>query len=218
MPTIIELPAVGWHEVLLDPIVPRDIDQMEGRRTEGQKFGTAWWAGVFMTTALTPAEFGRLEAFMMQAGDNGEVFRAYDASRPRPLAHDTPDHQPLSGMRAGGGSFDGTATIVARTATTLSITGLPANFQFLVGDYVEVRKSPTVISLHRIVTDVQANGSGAATLSIRHALDLQAFTLPLTANFEKPACLMQIDPGSYKPSKPLVERRATFAATEVFFS
>ncbi|MET3925546.1 hypothetical protein [Devosia sp. 2618] len=218
-PTIIDLPAiVGWWECLFDPVVPRDLERMEGRRTESMRFGTPYWRGSWTTTALTPAQMGALEAFAMMAGDNGEVFRAYDASRPRPIDYHTDDHAPLSGTRAGGGAFDGTATITGRTAFSLTVSMLPANFQFRAGDYVEVRRSASIISLHRITADVRASASGVVTLPIRHGLDLQNFPLPLTANFEKASCLMQVDPGALSASKPLIERRASFTAQEVFFA
>ncbi|KFC62782.1 hypothetical protein FF80_03349 [Devosia sp. LC5] len=220
MPTVLSLPDIpGWKSVEFDPIRPRDTDRMEGRRTEAQIFGTSWWAASYSAPFLSEIDFGKMDAFMMTAGDSGEVFRAYDPFRPRPIAWTLANGDvPLSGDRAGGGAFDGTATITARTATTLTISGLPANFQFRAGDYVEVVKSETVISLHRIVADVQADILGIVTLAIRYALDLQTFTLPLTANFEKPSCLMQVDPASYRGPKAWSARNPSFSAQEVFFS
>lgn len=215
MATILELPdIIGWEEVDFDPIRPRSTDRMEGRRTESQIHGTAWWIARYSTGHLDRRDMGKMDAFMMSAGDSGEVFRAYDAFRPRPIEHDS--GKPLTGNRAGGGAFDGTATITARTATTLTVSGLPALFQFRRGDYVEVRKSAELISLHRIQTDVAASAAGVVTLQIKYALDLQNFILPLTANFEKPACLMQIDPGSFEGTKRRRNRRPSFSAQEVF--
>ncbi|MDF1599729.1 hypothetical protein PZ895_08055 [Mesorhizobium sp. YIM 152430] len=217
MVTVIDLPLIrGWEQVTFDPIQPRSASRMEGRRTEAQAFGTPYWVANYTPGWLQERDYGLMDAFMMRAGDGQEVFRAYDPFRPRPTAHDS--GQPLSGTRAAGGAFDGTATITARTANSLTISGLPALFQFRAGDYVEVRKSASMISLHRVMADVAANGSGVVTLGIRHNLDLQTFTLPLTANFEKPACLMQIDAGSYQGQKSWSSRSPSFSATEVFFS
>lgn len=219
MPTIMAMPEIaGWTDVSFDPVMPRDTDRMEGRRTEAQRFGTPWWRATFSAPWLTPRDFGRMDAFMMMAGDSGEVFRAHDPFRPRPIAWtEANGNVPLSGTKAGGGAFNGTATITARTSTILSVTGLPANFQFFAGDYVEVVKTTTLLSLHRIVSDVQATSGGAAELPIRHPLDVQNFVLPLTANFEKPSCLMQIDPGSYRGPKAWGSRNPSFSAQEVFF-
>ncbi|MHB2265655.1 hypothetical protein [Aliihoeflea sp. PC F10.4] len=214
MVDVINLPDIGWEDVRFDPVQPRNASRMEGRRTEAQTFGTPYWVASYGATFLKPHQYGLMDAFMMRAGDGQEVFRAHDPLRPRPVHYILP----LSGTRAGGGAFDGTATITARTATSLTISGLPAAFRFRAGDYVEVRKSASLISLHRIMADATANGSGVVTLSIRYPLDLQTFTLPLTANFEKASCLMQIDAGSYQGQKSWSSRSPSFTAMEVFYS
>lgn len=215
MATVIDMPLIkGWEDVEFDPIRPRSMERMEGRRTESVISGTAYWRARYSAVFLSDLEFGVMDAFVMRAGDSGEVFRAYDPFRARPISWG--QEAPLSGTRSGGGTFDGTATITARTATTLTISGLPANFQFRVGDYVEVRKTTSLISLHRVMADAQASAGGIVTLTIRYTLDLGVFTLPLTANFEKPACLMQIDPGSFSGSKAWSARRPSFSAQEVF--
>ena len=216
MVTVIDLPPVEWLSVTFDPIQPRSTSRMEGRRTEAQAFGTPYWTATYEPAWMYERDYGLMDAFMMRAGDGQECFRGYDPFRARPIAWG--NDRPLTGTRAAGGAFDGTATITARTANSLTISGLPALFQFHAGDYAEVRKSASLISLHRIMADVAANSSGIVTLSIRHNLDLQTFTLPLTANFERPACLMQIDAGSYQGQKSWSSRSPAFSATEVFFS
>lgn len=214
--TVIDLPLIDWQAVTFDPVQPRNTSRMEGRRTEAQTFGTPYWIATYTPGWLEERDYGLMDAFMMRAGDGQEVFRAYDPFRARPIAWG--NSTPLTGTRATGGTFDGTATITARTANSLSVSGLPAGFQVRAGDYVEVRKSASLISLHRVMADVAADGSGVVTLAIRHNLDLQTFTLPLAANFEKPSCLMQIDPGSYQGQKSWSSRSPSFSATEVFFS
>ncbi|GHC79342.1 hypothetical protein [Limoniibacter endophyticus] len=220
MATVIELPAIrGWQAVDFDPIQPRNVDRMEGRRTEVQIYGTHYWVAQYTPGWLDERDFGKMDAFMMRAGDGLEVFRAYDPFRMRPIAwSEANGNRPLSGARAGGGAFDGTATITSRSANSLIVSGLPALFQFRAGDYVEVRQSASVVSLHRILVDVAASTAGIVTLSIRHNLDIGVFTLPLVANFEKPSCLMQIDPGSYSARKSWSDRSPSFSAQEVFFS
>jgi hypothetical protein len=137
--------------------------------------------------------------------------------RQRPIAHD--DGSPLSGTRAGGGAFDGTATLQSITdSRTVVVSGLPASFQFRAGDYVEFAGSASVVSLHRIQEDAQADALGVVTLSIKYSLDLQHFTTASVVNFEKASCLMQIDPGSYSGPKSWADRKPSFSATEVFFS
>jgi hypothetical protein len=84
------------------------------------------------------------------------------------------------------------------------------------GDYVEIRKSPYLRSLHRVRSAAVASGAGVVTLSIRFFLDTQAFTLPCTVRFEKPTCLMMIDKGSFNSVKSWPNYNASFSATEVF--
>lgn len=219
MPTLVSLPDVGWAEALFDPVRPRATDRMEGRRTEMQEVGTAWWQARYTPRFLEPRDFGRMDAFMMRAGDGGEVFAAYDPFRPRPIRMDS--GAPLSGTKAGTSTaFDGSATLNSITnSRVIVVGGLPAGFLFSAGDYLEVRRSTFVRSLHRIMADVAASGAGVATLSIKHGLDTQIFTAANSIiQLEKPSCLMQIDPGSYQGAKSWASRQPSFSATEVFFA
>lgn len=212
----IALPDIdGWESVDFDPVAPRNAERMEGRRTEMQIFGTPYWQATYRPGRLAFRDFGKMDAFMMLAGDGGDYFLAHDPFRPRPMAHDL--GVPLAGTKAGGGAFNGTAVLTAITnSRAVTVSGLPANLQLRRGDYVEFRMSALKRSLHRIVADAQANGSGLVALSIRFGLDTQHFTTAAVVNFEKPACVMQIDPGSYKGTKSLRDRRPSFSATEVF--
>ncbi|TPL06690.1 hypothetical protein [Mesorhizobium sp. B2-4-11] len=211
----INLPAVEWTECSFDPMRPRATDRMEGRRTEGQSVGTPWWTANYKPGWLEPANIGLLDAFMMQAGDDGETFLGYDVFRPRPILMDT--GAPLSGTKAGGGAFNGTATLNSITnSRTVVIGGLPAGFQFSPGDYIEFRMTALMRSLHRIMAPATANGSGIVTLSIKYGLDTQNFTTSSVVNFEKASCVMQIDPGSYSGTKSWESRSPSFSATEVF--
>lgn len=214
MTTIVNPPDVLMEDVSFRPFSPVLVDRMEGRRTETLRRPTSWWIGSWKTVQLSAEELGHLDAWSTVASD-GALFRAYDIRRPRPLAEDT--GQPLSGLRAGGGAFDGTATVTAIGADRRSVTvgGLPAGFRLSAGDYLELRMSALTVSLHWVVADVQASGAGLAVLPIRYGVDA-AFTLAATANFEKPACLMQIDPGSYESGMAGTVRKASFAAQEVF--
>lgn len=214
MTRLIGSPKVDWDEATLSPNVRVALDRMEGRRTETLRHGTSWWTGYWRSVQLSAEELAFIDAWMMEATDDA-VFRAHDVTRPRPLAEDT--GQPLSGTRAGGGAFDGTGGVSAIQASRrgATITGLPAGFQLLPGDYVEFAMSTALVSLHIITAGATANGAGVATVSFRQALDA-TFTTAATANLEAPSCLMQIDTGSYAAPRSGMERVASFSATEVF--
>jgi hypothetical protein len=217
MATLISLPVAKNVECDFKPVRPRDTNRMEGRKTESQTFGTPYWTASYRLGALTDVEQGLMRAFMMQAGDDGEVFTAYDAMRKRPVLMDT--GKPLSGTKASGGAFNGDGVLqTIINALLITVSGLPAGFMLSPGDYVEIRKSPTVRSLHLITTAATANPSGNCTVPIKYALDLQTFSLPCTVHFEKPSCTMQIDPGSWQGPKSWAAREPSFSATEVFYS
>ncbi len=214
MPTLILLPDVIYSQVDFDPVRIRNSNQMEGRRTETEISGTPYWTGRFSAEKLTTREAALFDAFAMDALD-GDVIAGYDAHRPRPIAYQ--GSQPLSGVKAGGGAFNGDAVLQSiGDSRTITVSGLPAGFQLSRGDYVEIRKSVLKRSLHLIRADAVANAGGIVTLSIRFGLDLQNFTLPCTAHFEKAACIMEIDAGSYSLPKSWPNYTASFSLTEVF--
>ncbi len=216
MTEILALPDIaGWQTLEFDPVRPRWIDRMQGRKTESTIAFQPWWRATYRAPFVDRRDYGRLDAFMMRAGDMGEVFRGHDPERPRPMAHDA--GVPLSGVRAGGGAFDGTATLAAiASATGVMITGLPALFELREGDYVEFRMAPLLVSLHRIVADATADAEGAVTLAIRYGLDLEHFTTAALVNFEKPSCLMQIEAGTWQGNKGHFQRNPSFDAAEAF--
>ncbi len=218
MPDPISIPLVDFASCTFDPVQPRSLDRMEGRFTEGQTFGTPYWVASYTTGWLEQDQYGLMDAFMMQASDSGQAFLAYDPFRPRPVTYNK-QFQPLSGTKAAGGVFNGDAVLSQiGSPTSITVSGLPAAFRLLPGDYVEIRKSPTLRSLHRIMAPATANASGVVTLTIRYPLDIGVFKLPCTAHFEKPSCLMQLDPGSVSAPKSWGDRGFNFTATEVFFS
>ncbi len=212
--TIVSLPGITYSQSNMRPVRPGDVNQMEGRRTESHVFGTPYWTLQLTAEKLTTTEAALMDAFEMDAED-GCLIAAYDPHRPRPIAYQ--GSQPLSGVKAGGGAFNGDAVLQSITdPLTIVVDGLPAGFVLSAGDYVEIRKSTYVRSLHRIRSGAVASGAGVVTLPIRFFLDVQVFTLPCTVRFEKPTCLMAIDKGSFSAPKSWPNYTASFSATEVF--
>lgn len=216
---VYDLPAIrGWKDGAFDPIRPARSNQMRGRRTERLLQGAPYWIASYQTVHVTYEDFGLMDAFRMQM-DGGGVFRAYDPMRARPIAHDKHDGKPLSGTKASGGAFNGQAALVEIiSATKVRVGGLPAGFQMSVGDYLSFIMATLVVSLHRVTVAAAADSSGVVTLDILHPLDTQHFTTASVVHFEKPFCLMQVDPASWGMGKPVSgERPVSFSAQEVFF-
>lgn len=209
---ILDLPCVGIHTDRFDPVRPSSLNRMEGRRTERRSFGTAYWHADYTAPSGRLPAMGEMDSFLM-ALENGAVFRAYDTSRQRPIAY---AGAPLSGSRAGGGAFDGTAALDQIVdARTVVVSTLPAGFQLRAGDYLGIEKSASEVSLHRVTADVAANGSGEATIAILHPLDTGIFTTADTVRLEGPFCLMQCT--GFSAGRRRMDRQIAFSAEEVFF-
>ncbi|WP_322886622.1 hypothetical protein U8C36_06740 [Sinorhizobium medicae] len=213
----IPLPVLPWKDCQFESINPTDVSMMEGRRSEEQAAGIPFWKAQYTTNWMTPALYGLFDAFVMKSSSRGAPFLGYDLFRPRPIAHN--NGKPLSGTKAGGGAFNGDAVLQSITnSRAIVVAGLPAGFKLSPGDYVELRMSALVRSLHRIVESATANASGVVSLSIMFGLDIQHFTTAATIHFEKPSCVMTMDPGSVSAPKSWAGREASFSATEMFFS
>ncbi len=212
----IPLPELPWRDCEFNPIDPVSTERMQGRRTEMVSFGTPWWVASFTTNFLEPHQYGVADAFTMKVGARG-VFLAYDVFRPRPIAYD--NGRPLSLIKASGGAFTGDAGLVQLVDNrTVVVSGLPAGFTLVEGDYVAFSMTPLKRSLHRVMQDAVADNAGVVTLSILFPLDLQHFTTASVVHFEKASTVMMIDPGSLSAPKGWGSRSVSFSATEMFFS
>lgn len=203
--TPIALPSLPWREFELKPIDPASVNRMVGRRTERRAFGTPYWVARCHSDFLEPHQYGEADAFEMLSSSRGALVLAHDVFRPRPIEA---GQAPLSWTPNLGSITNG--------GRTVTVSGVGPGFQFRRGDYVEFRMSALVRSLHRIVADAQANGSGTVTLSIMFALDTQHFSTQAAVSFEKPSTVMMIDPGSFSAPKGWGSRQVSFSMTEVF--
>lgn len=208
MAALVSIPSVDYVEFELKPVRMVDTVRMEGRVTESQESGFAYWR---LKQAQTPnlkvSEIAQFEAFHMQVNAAGGCFLAYDHLRPRPLSAGA---TPLADGAGGKAVLD---TIT--NSKQVNISGMPADFVLGVGDYVGFSESSLVRSLHLLTQAVTVNGSGLATLNFDYALDLQNFTTAAEVVFEKPSCVMQMN-NDFSLPKAWGSRRASFSATEVF--
>jgi hypothetical protein len=212
----INLPTgIGYESFEITPHVMQNVSRMDGRRVETAQFGTPWWSASFTTPFLGLDQCALMDGWLIQAAAVDVTFLVYDIFRPRPVDMDT--GSPLNGTKhVGGGPFTGSCNIVSiPNSRTIEIDGLPTTFTFSVGDYIEIKKSNLIRSLHRLDADVSAS-AGAATLTFRHGLDTGTFSASDSCELEKPSCVMQMD-GLPSAPKGLVGKRVSFQAQEVFY-
>lgn len=204
----VAFPDIGITMLDFDPVDPVNIAHMEGRRTEEEYAYEPRWRALFSLPPVNNDNIGALRVFLASRG----MFLGHDHSRPRPLSYD--DGTPLSGTKAAGGAFNGDAVIndlSDRLAPV--IQGLPEDFAFTAGDYIEFRISAKIRSLHWIAADVVGNDSGIVTLTLQTPVP-QEFDNADTVHFEKPSCVMKIT----SRSTPITVATSTFSfeAVEVF--
>lgn len=160
-------------------------------------------------TWVSPRRYKKDDLLAIRAWFNslrGGIFNflAHDPARPYPRNYPSGVSH-LS--RAGGGAFDGTATVTAVTATTIALSTLPANFVFMAGDYISLVKSGKY-SLHQIMEAVTGNGSGVATVTVEPPVVTSVFATPsLSANVALPLALFVPDPNSWQ-GDPNADRAA----------
>ena len=213
----ITLPAIeGYEQSRLIPRQPKNIARMEGRRSEEENTATFWWEAQYRTPYLTAEEIAIVDSWLVQMASGGSTFLAYDFFRPRPRLMDT--GSALSGTKAVGGSFNGTANLsIVTSSTRLVIDDLPAGFIVSTGDWLEVNKSALVRSLHLVTVGATSNAGGTITIDIKPALDTNAFTaIACSVQFEKPSCVM-IVLGNPSVGRGRGDRVLDFKAQEVFY-
>ena len=128
------------------------------------------------------------------------LFLGFEYGREYPRAYPTG----FGGLtRAGGGSFDGSATSWSQTTPSdgparLTLAGLPAGLVLAAGDYVDFRWTTggeARRALVRLLEPVTANVGGGAVVSISPAVP--AITPGgAVAHLDNPACLMRLTPDS----------------------
>jgi hypothetical protein len=146
--------------------------QTSGSRTRGGAMTVTdvadpFWDLTWQTGALTLAEKNELSAWWESMRGGGRTFLAHHPKAFWPGAYAL-ESQVLALTRAGGGAFNGTASITSfpdvRTIAMSSAgaSRLPVGFQVLVGDMVGLFKagSPNRYSLHRVTESATADGTG----------------------------------------------------------
>ena len=143
-----------------------------GSRTRGGSMTVTdmadpFWELSWRTKSLTSTQRNELSAWWASLRGGGKTFLAYHPDAKWPSAYAL-ESQVASLTRAGGGAFDGTASITsfpdARTIAMSSAgaSRLPVGFQVSAGDMVGIVKAgtPNRYSLHRVVEAATADGTG----------------------------------------------------------
>lgn len=158
----------GIASVSFDP--DESVANMTNRNADKYAMGLAptIWKCTFETHPLRGEKYDEWRAWVSSLELNGS-FYIWDWQRQYPRS--CPNG--FGGMvrAVGGAAFDGTFTLTsvnALDAHEVSVSGLPASFQFKLGDYIAFDySSGTRRAFHRVVGNVTlaANGTGMITVT-----------------------------------------------------
>jgi hypothetical protein len=170
-------------------------------RLGGVQAGFPLWQLVWTLGNVGVARSDAWRAFMLQIRGATRRFLGWDLGRPYPKAYPAG----FSGMtRAGGGSFDGTATSWAETIdadgdSQVTLNGFPDGFELNAGDYVGFEYDATESSVAglpwsvvvRVVEGATADGSGVIAPVCEPPIP-SAVPADATATVANPKCVMTL--------------------------
>ena len=182
-----------------------------GQSVQAMELYPPVWIANFTTEPLTSHQRAAVQTWWATLKGGVNTFYAHDCFRVYPAAYG----KNVIGMpRAAGGTFDGTVTITARTTTTVTLTGLPASYQFTDGDMLELPRAGGKISLHQITEPNIGSGAGVATVSV-DPFTLTDTTVPSSAaRLVKARCIMVPKPGTLQIPAGLGRLAASFEAVQ----
>ena len=174
-------------------------------RQGGVQAGWPLWRASLEIDRSDPISADLWSAFFLRLRGRIGRLLVSDPTRPFPIAY----RGGFAGLlRASGGAFDGAASTWAQAndgaggQTYLSVTGLPANFQLNIADYVGLKwdrvGDPAGSFLGRTMArvsydaDIAVDGSGY--VYIEPPLDLRVVPAGATLHFDRPKCVMQLVP------------------------
>ncbi len=180
------MPTTGVRSTSFELVEIDAVNELVSGATPATQIAPPYW-DISITTANLQRRTSRYRlwrSFLDSLRGQKKIGLFYDADAPRPANY----IGGIVGMtKAGGGSFDGTGDVDTVTnIRQVTISGLPASFVLLNSDYIEFRKGGRS-SLHRLISDSTANGSGVVAIYFEPALS-QYFDATSTFNLEKPCC------------------------------
>lgn len=170
-------------------------NQLVGGRTQVAQQAEPRWVAEYTTAQLSLGlQHRSWRAFWARMRGGLTPFLGYDPTQEFPAQYPNG----FGGMtRAGGGSFDGTATLTGISATQIALSGLPASFIFKEGDHIELRQTNDLRGLYIIISNVTAAAGGTVTLTVEPQILITLFTVAAVANINRPSCVMVPIPESW---------------------
>ncbi len=173
--------------------------------------GAALWRLSIQTGPLRWSGRRALNAWHASLGGTRRIL-GHDWLGSYPIAYGV---DALGLVKAGGGAWGGTATLGAVTATTLTLSGLPAGYRASAGDRLSYPWAG-VQAYHEIVEAAVASAAGVVTVMVEPAVRLNpAPAAGAVVAMIRPACVMMIVPDSWQCDESGALGSASFEAVQV---
>lgn len=182
-----------FARVTFDPVYNQVVAPTNGGRVQVANVGPDLWKMYYETRPLAAADALELAAWLQSLRGGARFFKAWHPLRRYPAGY----RAGFGTMtRAGGGAFDGTATLAAIGVSrdTVTLSTLPAGLALTAGDMMSVPMGDSR-ALLRVITGGVANGAGSLTLDIEPIVPLAVVT-GVAVDLVKPWCFAVLDAAS----------------------
>ena len=164
-----DLPAVGFTAGSKFELERREVrSTTRGGQPQAVEIASPLWVMKFRTIPLSETDGEIVSAWLDSLRGGAKTFKAYNPVRQFPLLNPSG----FGGLtRAGGGTFDGTATLaaVASTLDSITLSTLPSTFKISIGDMMSIGYASGRRTLHKALEAVTASG-GVASFAIEPVL------------------------------------------------
>lgn len=184
---------------------------LEGGGVQTAEMGEPLWRLSATTEPLRWSGRRQLAAWHASLAGSRRIL-AYDWVGSYPIAYGA---AVLGLTRAGGGAFNGTATLTICTATTVTLSGLPAGYVLSAGDRMSWAWAG-VRAYHEAVETVTATAGGVATVTVEPGVRLEPSpAVDAAVALVRPTCVMMITPDSWDMDESGALAPASFEAVQV---
>ncbi|ETR75070.1 hypothetical protein X566_20160 [Afipia sp. P52-10] len=190
-------------------LVRNEAINRAGGRIISHELFDPYWSFKATTIPLYAADRARWRSWALSLKGAANPFLAFDPESVYPLTYGA---AVLQLARAVGGAFDGTATVTTTTATTISLSGLPANYEASVGDNVSIQLTTGRRTLHVVQEPVTGSAGGTITLSVEPPV-IGTVALVQSAQLVRATCTMRLVNFS-APAAGALASPISFEATE----
>lgn len=215
-----DLPELPGNRLLFntaefEPQYQNTVSPFRGGLVQAFNVGADLWAMSFTTVAMDYQQGTEYMAWLHSLRGGLRTFKAWHPLRRYPFAYPNGFG---SMTRGTGGAFDGTCTLnaIGVSRDTITLTTLPGNFQFSIGDMVSFPMGGAQCLL-RVMEAATANGIGTVTLTVEPFVPLAASAGTNQVTLVKPWCLAVIDAKSIRgPMRPGRYESIEFSAVQTY--